>query len=428
MRVGILLLVLNLLFTPVFGQKINVSFRTLDINHGLYFVPNTMKPFSGNAGEKFPGGKKKMVIPIKEGKINGTIKEWAKNGQKIFEGEYTNGLSHGKEKQWYANGKKKLEIQYTNGEANGVCTEWFKTETKKSEGYFDNGLEEGDHHWWYSNGAKDQIIPYKGGKANGTVKHWDQKGQLKLQNDYKDGLQHGSSAEWHANGQKILEGHYNLGKEDGTFLSWSKSGLLLGKQVFDQGILKEDYNYRSGNIRVKDGYAQVYNTPESFFQVNVSGDKVIHMNSSDIIYVVDDKYLQLLNYPIKKYFERDFPEAEEEAILNFYFEKESQYIREKTAFDIKAEKELLTTANGKKYLYWHFVSPSSQDEKQTDRTVQEEHYITMICNQEILNLYTMTTKKDTPTQNLQLLKKIAESVHIQSERIDLNAVLKNANK
>ena len=63
MRVGILLLALNILFTPIFGQKIDVSFRTLDINHGLYFVPNTMKPFSGNAGEKFPEGKKKMMVP-----------------------------------------------------------------------------------------------------------------------------------------------------------------------------------------------------------------------------------------------------------------------------------------------------------------------------------------------------------------------------
>ena len=429
MRVGILLLALNILFTPIFGQKIDVSFRTLDINHGLYFVPNTMKPFSGNAGEKFPEGKKKMIIPIKDGKINGTIKGWAKNGQKIFEGKYTNGVSNGTEIQWYASGQKKLEVQYTNGEAHGVCTEWFKTKAKKSEGYFNHGKEEGDHFWWYSNGAKDQVIPYKNGKANGTVKHWTQKGQLKLQSNYKDGLQHGSSTEWHTNGQKILESHYDMGKEDGTFLSWSKSGLLLGKQVFAQGVLKEDYNYRSGNIRVKGGYTQVYNTPDSFFQVDISGDKVIRMNSSDIIYVVDTKYLQLLNSNLKNYFGESYATAEEEeAILNDFYEKEISYIREKTAFDIDVKKELLTTANGKKYIYWHFISPSSQDEKQTDKTVQEEHYVSMICNQEILNLYSLVTKKDTPAENVALLKRIAENIVIKSERIDLNSVLKQANQ
>jgi len=66
-------------------HKKKISFYELDVIRGLFFQPNTVDPYTGTAVDKHSNGKKRLEIPIKNGKPNGTSKEWAKNGQKIHE-------------------------------------------------------------------------------------------------------------------------------------------------------------------------------------------------------------------------------------------------------------------------------------------------------------------------------------------------------
>ena len=113
------------------AQKKKISTAELDQIRGLYYQRNTIGPFSGIAQEKHPNGKKKLQIPIKEGKLDGVAKEWAQDGTKIYEAQYVNGVQQGKETQWYATGKKKVELSYQNGEPEGICTEWHKNGPKK---------------------------------------------------------------------------------------------------------------------------------------------------------------------------------------------------------------------------------------------------------------------------------------------------------
>ena len=153
---------LALLILPILvsAQKDKIYLSQLDINNNLLFRPNTMAPFTGLAYEEYPGGRKKIHVPIKDGKVHGTVKEWEKNGQKIQEATFEHGVQTGVEKQWFASGSKKLEIAYVNGVPEGVCTEWHKTGGKKSQGYFLNGKEDGEHNWWYYTGEKDQQVFY----------------------------------------------------------------------------------------------------------------------------------------------------------------------------------------------------------------------------------------------------------------------------
>ncbi len=414
-----------LLNTPLFAQKKNVTYGSLDINNGLLFVPNTMKPYSGTAKETYSDGKKRLHVPIKDGKVNGKVTEWAKNGEKASETTYQMGIQNGKETQWYASGQKKLDINYVNGEAQGVCTEWFKNGAKKSEGTFVNGKEDGLHQWWYNNGAKDQVVNYKNGLADGTVRHWRQNGQLKLENEYKNGLQHGKSTEWYNSNQMIMTGQYVEGKENGVFKYWSKKGLLLGVQTFDHGRLIKDLNYRSGNVRTATGFVQVFNEKESFFKVNIEGEEVIPMESKEeIIYVVDDQYLQLFNTPVSRFQEAPAAATSKEELLKRYMDYEIQYIKKQTETDIEVQSELLKTNSGLTYLYWHFSSPSKKNQKQSTRLVVEEHYISLLCNQQVLNLYGLTTEKESASKSKQLLQKIVDQVSIEKDRIDLNAVFK----
>ncbi|MDG1807505.1 MAG: hypothetical protein P8I27_06370 [Pirellulaceae bacterium] len=52
----------------------------------------------------------------KDGKYDGTVTVWFKNGQKQYEGTYKDGKENGKVTLWNENGQKQLESTYENGE------------------------------------------------------------------------------------------------------------------------------------------------------------------------------------------------------------------------------------------------------------------------------------------------------------------------
>jgi antitoxin component YwqK of YwqJK toxin-antitoxin module len=420
------LLLISLLFVA-FGaqaQKDKIFFYELDVHDGLLFRPNTIEPFSGLAYEEYPDGKKKMHIPIQSGKIHGKVTEWEKNGEKISEAEYNMGVQIGTEKQWYATGDKKLEISYTNGKANGVCTEWYKNGAKKSEGFYIDGKEDGDHYWWYLTGEKDQLISYKNGVVQGKVLNWHRNGNLKLEKEFANGVEEGITAEYYESGQPHSRAQFKNNQPHGETRFWSKKGLLLGIQTFEEGILVKDINYRSGSIHIPGGYLQVFNEKESFFTVKIVSEKVSPRKSTDIIYVVDGLFLQLINYSSSLFTDESNAAQSEKDILENFQKKEAQLIREKTGFDIQVKSDWFTTAQEQQAIHWQFKSPSSENAEQTPRTVQEEHYVSLLCNKEILSLYGVVTNEDTTEKVAALLKRIADTVEQMPERIDLNTLAK----
>jgi len=358
---------------------------------------NTIGPFSGIATEEHPSGKKKLNIPIKNGKIEGTVREWAKNNKKVYEVQYTNGLKNGVETQWYATGDKKSEMNFQNGLASGTFTEWYKNKQKKSEGLFQNGKEEGVHQWWYSAGQLQQKATYRNGLEEGLVQNWYESGKLRLETEYQKGLKSGRSTEWFFNGKKKVEGDFKEDKEQGETRHWSKKGILVGIQTFEGGRLVKDINYRSGAINFGNGYLQVFNEKESFFTVHVNGGRVNPKNSQkEIIYSVDGQLFQLFNYPLSNVRGTEITGSNEKEIIEKYVQTEEAYIEKMTEVGIEVKKEWKETKKGIPYLKWSFVSPSSKDAEQKPRTVQQEYYLSFMCNQQILNLYSVVTNSDDP--------------------------------
>jgi antitoxin component YwqK of YwqJK toxin-antitoxin module len=419
------LLLLSLFILPILAQaqKKKIFFYELDLNDGLYFQPNTIAPYTGLAYEEHEKGKKKAHIPIKDGKINGKVKGWEKNGEKIYEAEYKMGVMFGTEKQWYATGAKKLQISYLNGKPDGVCTEWFKNESKKSEGYYTSGKEESDHYWWYSTGEKDQLVSYKNGVVQGKVLNWYRNGQLKLEKEFKNGLEDGVTSEYFESGQQKSKAVFKDNNPHGETRIWSRKGLLLGIQTFEEGVLVKDINYRSGSIHIPEGYLQVFNEKESFFTVEIKGEEVSPRKSVDIVYILDGMFLQLFNYSSALFSDSLNTSQSDKKILARYIEKESELIRKKTEYNIVVQTDWFTTNDGKQAIHWFFKSPSSEDEEQKPRTVQEEHYVSLLCNKQILNLYGIVTNSDKSENVTAMLKKVASTIEIKPERIDINTAL-----
>jgi antitoxin component YwqK of YwqJK toxin-antitoxin module len=354
--------------------------------------------------------------------VNGVAKEWNMNGDKVYEATFENGTQVGKETQWFATGDKKLELNYVNGQPHGVCTEWHKNGQKKSEGLFKNGKEEGEHKWWFSGGQLDQQVFYKNGLAEGTIKNWDQNGQIKLESHYSAGKKNGSTIKWHQNGQKKSEEYFKLGEPDGEARFWSKEGIIQGIQIYENGKLIKDINYRSGNINIGNGYLQVFNEANSFYTVPVTGSNVRAPERQKIItYIVDGMLLQIFNVSFKSFEDSIQNISSEEELLDVYKKYETDLVSAtEPDFDYEFQTEILTLDNGKKILHWYFKSPSSLDEEQKPRTVQEEHYFSIICNQQVLSLYSAVTNSDDPIQIKEMLLRIANGVKIYENRIDLN--------
>jgi len=421
-----LLLIQSVLFSQ---HKKNIDWYELDVHHGKLFQPNTIAPYSGTAHEKFGDGSKAKKIPIKDGKVHGTVEEWAMNGKKISQLEYVMGTPQGMEKQWYESGKKKLEANYVNGLVDGVVTEWYENGRKQSEGNFTQAIENGDHYWWFNNGVKERLIPYKNGKANGLVKNWHFNGNKRLEGTFKDGLENGDFTEWFTNGVVSITGTYAMGKKNGIFKTYSKKEILLQQQTYNQGTLTEDLNYRSGNINRPGGYTQVFNGKESFYTIDITSPDVYPRESTrDIIYVVDRYFLQLLNTPVNLFQKTDLSSEDDSEILKKFVSFESKYIEEKSKKKIEVISKPGVTTTGIPYIHWHFKVTPKENTPITPRTVKEEHYISLLCNQEILSLYGLVTKVNDPEAVQKMMMKVANTTKIFNERIELNALNRQLHK
>ena len=151
------------------------------------------------------------------------------------------------------------------------------------------------------------------------------------------------------------------------------------------------------NINVGNGYIQVYNEVESFFKVPVTGEKVRPVDLKNITYFVNGNLLQLFNIPSQLFLDSVNVSEKDKSCLEAYVDYEKLVLKEKeSAFEFEIKKENFKTKNNLDAVYWHFESPSKFVEGQTERTVQEEHYISIVCNKQVLSLYSAVTKSDDP--------------------------------
>lgn len=423
MQKWILLILINLfVFQTHAQQKKRINFYELDVIKALYFQPNTIKPYSGTAFDKFPNGKKRMEMPIKNGKIHGVSKEWSDKGKKNLERHFIMGIPNGKEKQWYPNGEKQVELNYVNGKVEGIATEWYKNGQKKSVGVFKNGKEQGEHKWYFDQGQIDQIVNFENGLAQGLVKMWFLSGKLKKESYFKNGLKDGLTTEWFENGEKFFKGSFREDKSDGKSFNWTKKGQLIKEEKHDFGKLIESKNYLSGTIFTGDGYLQIFNEMNDFFTLKISGTSVKARKADEITFIVEGDLVQIFNQPSSLFFDKKNTTQNEIKKLEQFIEKESAYIQSATKFEIDIKKERKKNSSGKGFIHWQFASPSSQAADQKPRTVQEEHYISFICGDRILSLYGVVTNNDKSEDVVKILHRVADSLKIEKERIDLNAL------
>ena len=101
------------------------------------------------------------------------------NGKLLREVNYIGDLKVGEEKCYYDNGKlAALAIYNKNGEKDGLYQEWNKDGVIVFEGEFKNGLRHGKLNKYYDNGKPKILQTFVDDKLNGVKKAYDAKGNV----------------------------------------------------------------------------------------------------------------------------------------------------------------------------------------------------------------------------------------------------------
>ena len=109
-------------------------------------------PFSGNGfvfGEEpevkreyWGEGKLKSERHYKDGKADGFLTIWHKNGRKHFKTHFKDGKKDGLAASWYPDGKKRYEKNYKNGKENGRFTIWYQNGQKHCAAFSEGRVEQ----------------------------------------------------------------------------------------------------------------------------------------------------------------------------------------------------------------------------------------------------------------------------------------------
>jgi len=408
---------LTIPLSAIQGQK-RVHTSQLDNIKGKIYHRNHVEPFTGTAFDKYNNNKRKVEASIKNGIREGAYKEWYVYGNKKLKVNYTDGNKNGTETQWHSNGKKSLEVNFTVGKANGEAIEWYPSGKEKSRGTFQNGLEEGLHIWYFENGQVDQEIPYSQGTANGPVKGWYKNGLPKMQSQFAEGKKNGPSKEWYQSGQLMIEEAYANGDRNGSSLRYAKNGRVFEENIYQDGVLTESKNFRSADVRIRNGYVCVLNDLEMATQFTVRGEFVRPISRRNWTYLVDGIVVDAVTFNLDS--------LDSEDVLNSHVQLQQKRIQQEldTLLNFKTERSI--PFGSFSAVIWSYADPYPIPN--ADNPSKNQIYLSMYLGKRILMLSSLSSKKISDTSVLNKLKQIAKTVVTSNDPINLNTVAKAAAK
>lgn len=187
--------------------------------------------------------------------INGVVTQKNKNGKKIIEWPYHNGVLDGYARIW-SDSILEFESFYKEGIENGIWRGWWDKENLSYEESYKNGKNDGVWKGWYENNSLRFEESYKEGARIGLFRGWHENGQLAYEVKFKDGLEDGIGKSYHENGELEREVTCKEGKEEGILQVFFPSGKIKAKYSFKEGKKNGtclNY-YENGQIRTKFNY------------------------------------------------------------------------------------------------------------------------------------------------------------------------------
>ncbi len=431
------------------GKKVMVFDLDLQRN-GLYYQRNTIDPFDGVAYDMWDEKKKRGEVRFKKGKLHGKSIEWNREGVKVIEANFKDGLKDGEEIQYYSNKKKSSVINYTAGLLNGEYVEWYDNGKLKGKGKYVNDKEVGEHIWYFTSGQKDQLVPYENGVVNGLVKNWHTNGKLKkeaayisgsktgkhneyydtgkpsITSTYKNGLLNGQEIKYYENGQKSYEGNWADSMRQGKHTWYSMNGEVRERHTHnDDGDVIKVENFRTGRLSLRNGYAHVFNTPGAYTYFLIQGKKVRTIAAAPHAYYIDNKILEL----------RSIHHSELNTNINslpaqLLKQELDQLSSEYDTTIVAPAVETITNANSKSVMFYSIEIPKAKRISKNGNTITHENLFLATINERVLVLRSPSVSgrgNCSPVESKELLHQVFKTLQVSERPYEINALLKKLN-
>jgi antitoxin component YwqK of YwqJK toxin-antitoxin module len=154
-----------------------------DMNSSVY-QNNNGSLYSGWVKKTYDDGKMGYLFHCKDGKQHGLHTAWYKNGKKMVERTWVNGVREGPYKYWSAFGTLEFRGYYKNNLKDGLVEEFYPDGRKKAEINYLGGKIM-SYKKWKADGAICPITSIKGG--TGVIAHYREDGTVDFNETYLDG-------------------------------------------------------------------------------------------------------------------------------------------------------------------------------------------------------------------------------------------------
>jgi antitoxin component YwqK of YwqJK toxin-antitoxin module/Tfp pilus assembly protein PilF len=249
----------------------------------------------GTFTDYFPTGKVSTISNWKDGELHGSYLMYEPNGNKIYEGNYSNDNEDGFIRRYYHNGKIKEEGWVIDGKKQQTWTVYNINGDLYSKKFYLNGDPDGYTEYFYPGNVKDYEYRFKTDwltqmtqydstgkiisegdfpKGNGKLifKHFNGKvlSETELKNFMSNGVKksyffdgkqagfttfinddkHGAYKNYFYNGNISSEGEYQFNEKEGVWKTYYRVGGISSEETFVNGKKEgqDKYYAKNGNL------------------------------------------------------------------------------------------------------------------------------------------------------------------------------------
>ena len=288
-------------FYKLYDEKGNLLVIKKYVNDVEQVISSEMKPLQMKH-EYYPNGRIKREGSFRDGKREGTWREFDEQGNVVSSQIYKNGTL------------VQSGIMDTDGTRRGEWVELYPDSTLRAKGLFINGKRSGEWKFYYPGEVLEQMGSYKDGKLHGTWTWYYPSGKIQKQEDFFEDVPEGDYVEYdeegicivkgsyfdgmktgkwkEQSGDEFFEGEYRNGQQVGEWVSYYSNGKMAFKGSFKGGYPDGEhlYYYTNGRLREIQSYSggirngiwkKFLNTGELFFEETYNQDKDIILQDNN---------------------------------------------------------------------------------------------------------------------------------------------------
>ncbi|MBA3971487.1 MAG: toxin-antitoxin system YwqK family antitoxin, partial [Bacteroidetes bacterium] len=306
-----------------YSNQNKIVFRENYVDDKLHGLKSAYNNYNGNLEEE---------TEYKNGRKNGSSKEYSSNGIIRSSSEYKNDTLQGVQIKYYDIGTIQSKETYVKGIKLGKSEYYFKSGNPSAKYTNDTTMvaygknkekkvtqvSSGSKQTWYESGFKKEEENYIKGQKKGTFKGWYENGKLKFVNNYVNDVRTGHQLSYHQNGNLqediTIETEYDSIKKYnktfyiGKYLKFDEAGNPVVKgyykgrekngvwQEYNNGKLYTDSEYKNGypvgTLKVYHNGTTQLNRISQYKEINKNAKDTSCLDGESIVYYVTGNLAQ----------------------------------------------------------------------------------------------------------------------------------------